>query len=122
MAVIVTALVVFCTAVTRPVLLTVTCAVSELSHEERPVTSFVVPSLLVAVALSCRVVPAVRVFVDGLTATLDTVGLTKKPLHAGATPNAKSAVTSKTFRAVSGMQKPLKTKDQYDSYDQLTKL
>jgi len=58
-AVIVTGLVVFCTALTRPVLLRVTnvCVVSELSQTAEPVTSLVVPSLLVAMAVNCRVAP-----------------------------------------------------------------
>jgi hypothetical protein len=90
-AVMVTALLVFCTALTNPVGLTVTnvWAVSELSQTARPVTSFVLPSLLVAVAVSCRVEPAARVFVAGLTLTLATVGFTKKPLQPPATSSKK---------------------------------
>lgn len=99
-AVMVTELVVFCNALTSPLLLTVTnvFVVSELSQAARPVTSLVLPSSFVAIAVSCREPPAWRLFVEGLTATLETVGLTKKPVHPTATPNTKSPANNTKFR------------------------
>jgi hypothetical protein len=54
-AVMVTALVVFCKALTSPLLLTVTNVpeVSELVQVAKAVTSLVLPSLLLAVAVNC---------------------------------------------------------------------
>lgn len=98
----VTELLVFCSALTKPVALTVTnvCAVSELSQMARLVTSFVLPSLFVAIAVSCRPEPAERVLVAGLTLTLVTVGLTKKPLQLPATTSNTTMPKSRNRRLV----------------------
>jgi hypothetical protein len=99
-AVMVTALVVFCRAFTTPVPLTVTNvpSVSELSQTASPVTSFVLPSLLFATAVSWRVPPICRLLVEGLTVTEVTVGFTKKPVHPVAIATAATALTSRYFR------------------------
>ena len=101
-AVMVTELLVFCSALTKPVALTVTnvCVVSELSQIARLVTSFVLPSLFVAIAVSCRAEPAERLFVAGLTLRLVTVGLTKKPLQLAATASNTAMPKSRNRRLV----------------------
>jgi hypothetical protein len=92
-AVIVTVLVVACSPFTTPELLTVTNVpvVSELSQIAIPVTSFVLPSLKFAIAVRGRVPPIWRLFVEGLTVTELTVGVTKNPVQPAATAKLQSA-------------------------------
>lgn len=99
---IVTVLLVVCSALTRPELVTETRALFDVSQIASPVTSFVLPSLLVAMAESCLVAPSCRLFVEGLTVTVLTVGFTKKPVHppaASSKPATQTAPISVNFRS-----------------------
>jgi len=110
-AVIVTALLVFCNALTKPVVLTLTnvLVVSELSQIARLVTSFVLPSLFVAMALNCRLEPAGSVLVAGLTLMPVTVGLTKNPLQLAATTSNRAMPESQNSRLVGDESSIFKT-------------